>query len=58
MVEALSLTGDERLLENGTGYGWQTALLAQLAGARCSLSSGSPILPRPPAPRSAAARTS
>ncbi len=31
MVEALSLTGDERLLEIGTGYGWQTALLAQLA---------------------------
>jgi protein-L-isoaspartate(D-aspartate) O-methyltransferase len=31
MVEALSLTGDERVLEIGTGYGWQTALLAQLA---------------------------
>jgi protein-L-isoaspartate(D-aspartate) O-methyltransferase len=31
MVEALSLTGDERVLEVGTGYGWQTALLAELA---------------------------
>jgi protein-L-isoaspartate(D-aspartate) O-methyltransferase len=31
MVEALSLDGDERVLEIGTGYGWQTALLAQLA---------------------------
>jgi protein-L-isoaspartate(D-aspartate) O-methyltransferase len=31
MVEALSLTGDERVLEIGTGYGWQTAVLARLA---------------------------
>jgi len=31
MVEALSLAGDERVLEIGTGYGWQTALLAELA---------------------------
>jgi protein-L-isoaspartate(D-aspartate) O-methyltransferase len=31
-VEALSLAGDERVLEVGTGYGWQTALLAELAG--------------------------
>jgi protein-L-isoaspartate(D-aspartate) O-methyltransferase len=31
MVEALALEGDERVLEVGTGYGWQTALLAQLA---------------------------
>lgn len=31
MVEALSLTGTERVLEVGTGYGWQTALLASLA---------------------------
>jgi protein-L-isoaspartate(D-aspartate) O-methyltransferase len=31
MVEALSLDGDERVLEVGTGFGWQTALLARLA---------------------------
>ena len=31
MVEALALAGDERVLEIGTGYGWQTALLASLA---------------------------
>ncbi|UQX04204.1 protein-L-isoaspartate(D-aspartate) O-methyltransferase [Streptomyces sp. RerS4] len=32
MVSALDLAGDERVLEIGTGYGWQTALLARLAG--------------------------
>ena len=32
MVEALALTGSERVLEIGTGYGFQTALLAHLAG--------------------------
>lgn len=32
MVEAVRLTGDESVLEIGTGYGWQTALLARLAG--------------------------
>ena len=31
MVEALALTGSERVLEIGTGYGWQTALLGRLA---------------------------
>jgi protein-L-isoaspartate(D-aspartate) O-methyltransferase len=31
MVEALALTGSERVLEIGTGYGWQSALLARLA---------------------------
>jgi protein-L-isoaspartate(D-aspartate) O-methyltransferase len=31
MVEALELEGTERVLEIGTGYGWQTALLAHLA---------------------------
>src|SRR5712691_5593639 len=31
MVEALTLTGPERVLEIGTGYGWQSALLARLA---------------------------
>jgi protein-L-isoaspartate(D-aspartate) O-methyltransferase len=32
MIEALELTGCERVLEVGTGYGFQTALLATLAG--------------------------
>jgi protein-L-isoaspartate(D-aspartate) O-methyltransferase len=31
MVQALYLTGTERVLEVGTGYGYQTALLARLA---------------------------
>jgi protein-L-isoaspartate(D-aspartate) O-methyltransferase len=31
MLEGLALTGSERLLEVGTGYGWQTALLARLS---------------------------
>jgi protein-L-isoaspartate(D-aspartate) O-methyltransferase len=31
MVAGLDLTGRERVLEVGTGYGWQTALLARLA---------------------------
>ncbi len=30
MIEALALRGSERVLEVGTGYGWQTALLASL----------------------------
>jgi len=31
MVEALGLSGDEKVLEVGTGYGYQTAILARLA---------------------------
>lgn len=31
MIAALDLAADERVLEVGTGYGWQTALLARLA---------------------------
>jgi protein-L-isoaspartate(D-aspartate) O-methyltransferase len=31
MVEALELSSDERVLEIGTGYGYQTAILARLA---------------------------
>ncbi|HEY6775659.1 MAG TPA: protein-L-isoaspartate(D-aspartate) O-methyltransferase [Thermoleophilaceae bacterium] len=37
MVEALELTGSEKVLEIGTGYGWQTALLARLAGTVLSI---------------------
>jgi protein-L-isoaspartate(D-aspartate) O-methyltransferase len=37
MVEALELTGDVKVLEIGTGYGWQTALLARLAGTVWSI---------------------
>jgi protein-L-isoaspartate(D-aspartate) O-methyltransferase len=32
MIEALGLSGSERVLEVGTGYGFQTALLAHLSG--------------------------
>jgi len=32
MIEVLALTGQERVLEVGTGYGFQTALLARLSG--------------------------
>lgn len=31
MIDALELVGDEKVLEIGTGYGFQTALLAKLA---------------------------
>ena len=31
MLEALALEGQEHVLEIGTGFGWQTALLARLA---------------------------
>jgi protein-L-isoaspartate(D-aspartate) O-methyltransferase len=32
MVEALGLSRSDRMLEIGTGFGWQTALLGRLAG--------------------------
>lgn len=32
MIESLELDDDDRVLEIGTGYGWQTALLAHVAG--------------------------
>jgi protein-L-isoaspartate(D-aspartate) O-methyltransferase len=37
MIEALELRGAERVLEVGTGHGFQTALLAELAGVVWSI---------------------
>jgi protein-L-isoaspartate(D-aspartate) O-methyltransferase len=37
MTEALQLSGDERVLEIGTGSGYQTAILAELAGSVYSI---------------------
>lgn len=37
MVAALGLTGEEQVLEVGTGYGYQTALLARLAARVVSI---------------------
>jgi protein-L-isoaspartate(D-aspartate) O-methyltransferase len=37
MTEALQLTGSEKVLEVGTGSGYQTAILAELAGAVFSI---------------------
>jgi protein-L-isoaspartate(D-aspartate) O-methyltransferase len=37
MIEALRLRGDERVLEVGTGYGFQTALLARMVSAVWSI---------------------
>jgi protein-L-isoaspartate(D-aspartate) O-methyltransferase len=37
MVAALDLTGEELVLEIGSGYGYQTALLARLAGQVVSI---------------------
>ena len=37
MIEGLALRGAERVLEVGTGYGYQTALLARLAREVCSV---------------------
>jgi len=42
MTEALALQGDERVLEVGTGSGYQTAILAELAAEVYSVE----ILPR------------
>jgi protein-L-isoaspartate(D-aspartate) O-methyltransferase len=37
MTDALQLSGDEKVLEIGTGSGYQTAILAELAGAVYSI---------------------
>ena len=43
MVEALDLRGEEKVLEVGTGYGFQTALLARLASSVWSIERWSDI---------------
>ena len=40
MIAGLRLTGSERVLEIGTGYGYKTALLARLAGQVISVEPG------------------
>ena len=47
MIDALGLAGSEHILEVGTGYGFQTALLAHLSGF---VWSAGPTLPLPPEP--------
>jgi protein-L-isoaspartate(D-aspartate) O-methyltransferase len=37
MTQALGLTGEEKVLEIGTGSGYQTAVLAELAGTICTV---------------------
>lgn len=43
MTQALELTGDERVLEIGTGSGYQTAVLAELAAAVVSIERHAPL---------------
>lgn len=45
-LELLGLTGNEKVLEIGTGSGYQTALLAQLAGQVFSVERVAPLLDR------------
>ena len=46
MVQALRLNGDEHVLEIGTGYGYQTALLARLAAFVTSIERWSDLATR------------
>ncbi len=46
MTEALELTGDETVLEIGTGSGYQTAILAELARRVCTVERIRPLLSR------------
>src|SRR5262245_21340287 len=43
MTELLNLKGDERVLEVGTGSGYQTAILAELAGEVISIERHPPL---------------
>ena len=43
MTEALQLAGDERTLEVGTGSGYQTAVLAELAGSVYTIERHEPL---------------
>ena len=47
MTEALELTGSERVLEIGTGSGYQTAILAELAAAVFSIERHADLAARP-----------
>jgi protein-L-isoaspartate(D-aspartate) O-methyltransferase len=44
MTEALELTGDENVLEIGTGSGYQAAVLAELARRVCTVERVKPLL--------------
>jgi protein-L-isoaspartate(D-aspartate) O-methyltransferase len=46
MSEALALTGSERVLEIGTGSGYQTAVLAELAAEVFTIETVTPLLER------------
>ncbi|KEF40926.1 MAG: protein-L-isoaspartate O-methyltransferase [Cyanobium sp. CACIAM 14] len=46
MIEALLLKGGERVLEIGTGSGYQAALLARIAGRVCTVERDGPIAAR------------
>lgn len=46
MTEALGLTGDERVLEIGTGSGYQTAVLAEIAERVLSIERVAPLARR------------
>jgi protein-L-isoaspartate(D-aspartate) O-methyltransferase len=44
MTEALELTGEEKVLEIGTGSGYQTAILAELSDKVCTVERIDPLL--------------
>ena len=50
MIDALRLTGRETVLEIGTGYGYQTALLAHLAHRASIPWNATPTWPHTPGP--------